>query len=367
MKILFWADGFWPRIGGAETYGLQFVEGMQKRGHLCRVLTQKDDSNWKEFETYRNISIQRLDFDALLQKRDLKNIRRIQECLARIAEEFQPDMIYLNTLARGSALAFLLFRKLFRIPVIARVHSPYWETLPVLVKQICSSLDQICCVSNWVLNVMETFLPSCKEKLKLVYNGLPMPILEPTPLPFSPPIVLLLGRLSFEKGFDTAIQAFALLKKTGFDAQLLIAGEGTDRPFLEQLVDQLGLREMTQFTGAVQVGGAAFLINRATLVVMPSHFEAFGFVAVEAMQMQRPVIASDVGGLREIVSHQETGLLVPPRDPWALCRAMEEVLGQPTKAVEMGIRGRKRAMEHYSLEENLDRYEELFKKLEVCR
>jgi glycosyltransferase involved in cell wall biosynthesis len=113
----------------------------------------------------------------------------------------------------------------------------------------------------------------------------------------------------------------------------------------------------------MQAGEAAPLINRATLVVMPSHFEAFGFVAVEAMQMQRPIIASNVGGLREIVSDRETGLLVPPKDPWALCQAMEAILRQPAKAVEMGIEGRKRAIERYSLKENLDRYEELFANL----
>lgn len=358
MKILFWADGFWPRIGGAETYAFRFVQGMQKRGHPCLVLAQRDDPSWEGSETHKGISIERFDFDALIEKRDLKNIGSIKGSLERILREFQPDVIFLNTLARGSALGFLFFRKMFRVPVIASVHTPYWDAMPPLVKEICFSVDRICCVSNWVYSVMEKFLPSCKEKLRLVYYGLPIPELAPTPLPFSPPVILLLGRLSSEKGFDTAIEAFSLLQRNGSDAELLIIGSGPERPYLEHLA----LRGATQFAGEISIEAASSGINRATFVVMPSHFEAFGLVALESMQMQRPVIASAVGGLKEVIAGRETGLLVPPQDPLALYQAMEELLKQPKRAIEMGIQGRRRAMEKFSIEENLNQYEDLLQK-----
>ncbi len=356
MKILFWADGFWPRIGGAETFGLRFVEGMQKRGHECLVLAQQHEPHGKR----SGIAIHRFDFDAFLEKRDLKGIRKIQEGLEEIAREFQPDIIFLNTLARGSALVFLLFRHLFHAPFIARAHSPYWNAVPARVVELCHAASQVCCVSNWVLNTMGPGI----HNLKLIYNGLPMPQLLPTPLPFSPPILLLLGRLSIEKGFDTAIEAFSLLKKGGSNARLLIAGEGNERPFLEHLAGKLQVA--IEFTSAVSTEEVASVINQATLVVMPSHFEAFGFVAIEAMQMGRPVIASDVGGLREIVVHGETGLLVPPQNPEALYLAIQSLLELPTQVLQMGVKGRERAMEKFSLEANLNAYEECMEAIHVA-
>ena len=201
MKILFWADGFWPRMGGTEVQGFQFLEAMQARGHQCMVLAQKDDPSWKEEETFSGISIKRFDFDAIIEKRQLKNIHPIKEHLDWLINEFKPDILYLNTFTGGSVLAFLLFRKMFRMPVVATVHAPYYEdTILPYVKEICSQVDQICCVSNWALNVMEKFLPQFKHKFRMIYNGLSMPKIAPSPLPFSPPTILLLGRLSRERG-----------------------------------------------------------------------------------------------------------------------------------------------------------------------
>jgi glycosyltransferase involved in cell wall biosynthesis len=355
MKILFWTDGFWPRIGGAETYAFQFVQGMQARGHECLVLAQKDHPDWKNEEVHQGAQIKRADFDLLLTH---KNIRPIHHFLERVAKNFQPDLIFLNTLARGSAFAFLLFRKMFNARVIARVHSPYWDVAPPLVEKLCLSIDRLACVSQWSLNVMHSFFPSIKDKLQLVYNGLPLPSLKPAPLPFSPPVFLLLGRLSLEKGFDTAIHAFSLLKQP---AKLLIAGSGPERPFLEHLVDQLGIRHSTQFIGEISSADSFSAINQATALLMPSHFEAFGFGALEAMLMERPVIASNVGGLQEIIAHEETGFFTSPKEPLLWLQQMEKLLQSPVRAVQMGIEGKKRALAHFSLEKNLDQYEELIR------
>ena len=363
MRILFWADGFWPRIGGAETFGLRLVEALQKRGHQCQVLAQKDHPDWKEEEIYRGIPIHRVDFDPILDRNNLKKIGSIRESLQSIQYQFKPDLIYLNTLARGSALSFILFQSLFSVPTVAGIHSPYWESIPPLVKKLCLSLDSLCCVSDWVLQTMERFLPEYREKLERVYNGLPTPNINPTKLPFDPPKILLLGRLSYEKGFDTAIEAFSLLRKNNPTAQLLIAGEGPERPYLNELVKKFDLKDSAQFTGEISVEKIYSIINLATFVVVPSHFEAFGLVALESMFMKRPVIASDIGGLREIIIQNITGLLVPAKDPLAFQKAMETLLEEPQKTIEMGIEGRKRALTTFSLEENLNRYETVFENL----
>lgn len=364
MKILFWTDGFWPRSGGIETQALQFVEELQKRGHRCEVLAQKDWPSWKEDEIYKGISIKRFAFNTIIAKQDIAKIRLIKVYLERIIEGFQPDILHLNLPIGWGAFVFLLFGSLFQMPIVLTCHYPFTqdERSALLIQKFFSTVDQICCVSKWVLEEMEKLAHKTKNPLRLIYNGLSMPEIVYSLLPFSPPVLLLLGRLSTEKGFDTGIEAFSLLKQSGSNARLIIAGEGASRSSLQSLVDRLGLGGSVQFTGGLARDDVHSLINRATLVVMPSHVESFGLVALEAMQMQRPVIASAVGGLREIISDGKTGFLIPPRDAISLFQAIERLLKQPEKTVQMGIEGRKRAMD-FTLDRNVGQYENLYEEL----
>ena len=361
MKILFWTDGFWPRIGGVETMGLQLIEGMRGRGHQYRVVAQKDHPSWKDEELYRDTPIRRFDFNAIIAKRDLRIIASIREHLEWIMNEFQPDLVHLNASVGGSALAFLLFVQTFRVPIVQTVHAPYLHegTFPPIAAKIASFADQICCVSNWVLEEMQEYLPAYREKLRLIYNGLPMPAIAPAPLSFSPPTLLLFGRLSWEKGFDVAIRAFSLLKKSGSNAQLVVAGGGPERAALETLARELELGNAVKFTGVLTQEELLATFNQATLVIVPSLIESFGLVILESMQLQRPVIASRVEGVPEVISDGETGILVPMRDPVALCQAMQMLLQQPEKAVRMGIEGRKRAM-LFTIQQHVTQYQGVY-------
>jgi glycogen(starch) synthase len=362
MKILFWSDGFWPRLGGTETQGFEFVQAIQQRGHHCVVLCQKDNPDWPSREIYKGILIQRFDFDALIEKKELHELRAIREYLEWIVEEFRADVIYLNTLGNGSALPFLLFRKQLPIPAVLTVHAPHFlnGAIPPMMVQVCDAVDQICCASKWSFQVMETLLPAHRSKLQMVYCGISLPAILPKPLPFAPPILLLLGRLSSEKGFHIGIEAFSLLKNKGIDARLLIVGEGEERPYLESLIRRWQLAPFTQFTVARSRDEVDAVINTTTLTLMPSHLEGFGLVALESMRMGRPVIASKVGGLAELVAHGERGFLVPPGDPFAMCQAIEEMLKEPEVSARMGEEGRKWALERFLLNENVDRYENIF-------
>lgn len=361
MNILFWTDGFWPRLGGIETMGLQLIDGMQQRGHRYTVLANKDHADWKDAEIYKNIPIQRFDFNAIVAKRDLSVIRAVQEYLERILKEFRPDIIHLYANFGGSALAFLLFAKTLRLPVVFTLHAPYLyeNKLGTHFPKIAAVSDQICCVSQWVLSEIEQMLPFTKPKLRLIYNGLPLPEIAPSPLSFSPPTLLLFGRLSPEKGFATAIVAFSLLKP---DAKLIIAGGGIERPRLEKQVDELNLRDSVEFTGVLTEEEVISTFNRASIVIVPSILESFGLVILEAMQWQRPVIASRVQGVPEVVADNETGLLVPAQDPIALSQAIQTLLKNPTKSIEMGLQGRKRALQ-FTLERNLLEHEKLYAEL----
>lgn len=366
MRVLFLTDGFWPRLGGIETQAFHLIQFMQNRGHQFLVLSQRDFPSWKEKELYEDISIQRLDFNSLILQRGPKAIRQLKESFDALFEQFRPDLIHLNVSIGGCALAYLLFLKHRFLPVVMTAHAPYvnQNAISPLIEQIIASVDRIGCVSNWVLQKMNCYFPQAKHKLKLIYNGLPMPIAPISPLPFSPPILLLFGRLVREKGFEFAISAFSLLKKKGSAAQLIIAGGGPLRTCLEEKVKELGLESCVTFTGVLSQEELLAIFNRATILVVPSLMESFGLVILEAMQMQRPVIGSRVEGIPEVILDGETGLLVPPQNPLALCEAIETLLEQPDKTIRLGKNGYKRALQ-FSIEQNGKQFEELYQELVV--
>ena len=170
----------------------------------------------------------------------------------------------------------------------------------------------------------------------MIHNGLEVPVLVPQPLPFEPPRLLCIGRLSPEKGFDLAVTAFATVVQRFPRARLLIAGDGVSRFELEQLVAKQGIRHCVDFLGWVKPAEVLPLINGSTMVLMPSRQESLPMVALEAALMARPVVATRVGGLPEVVEHEQSGLLVETEDSQAFGEAIESLLRQPTLAVRMG-------------------------------
>jgi glycosyltransferase involved in cell wall biosynthesis len=137
----------------------------------------------------------------------------------------------------------------------------------------------------------------------------------------TPPHVLFAGRLSPEKGIEDLLEASA-----GLDVR--IVGDGPLRDRVPSACGFVSRAELSEFYG------------RAAVVCCPSRREGFGLVAAEAMAHGRPVVATRVGGLRDLVRHRETGLLVPPDDPAALRLALDELLADKSLRAQLGHAGR---------------------------
>src|SRR3954454_4300258 len=139
-------------------------------------------------------------------------------------------------------------------------------------------------------------------------------------------LVLLIGRLVYEKGFQLALEAMPRLIEAGPGTRFLVAGSGTHEAELRRQAEELGLLDHGTFLGWIGDDVLHSLYRIADLTVVPSIYEPFGLVALEAMASGCPCIVADTGGLREVVPHDEVGLRFRPRDPDALGEMVERLL-----------------------------------------
>ncbi|MEJ5378243.1 MAG: glycosyltransferase [bacterium] len=150
------------------------------------------------------------------------------------------------------------------------------------------------------------------------------------------------------KGLAILLQSLSLLKGFGLQYKALVVGDGRDRKRMEELSHQLGLEEKVAFLG--ERNDVPDLMQELDLLVIPSLCEGSPNVALEAMAMGVPVVATHVGGTPELLKDGITGWLVPPGDPVALAKTMAWVLKEPTQAMEVACRARTWVVHHRSAE-----------------
>lgn len=174
------------------------------------------------------------------------------------------------------------------------------------------------------------------------------------------PLIGFVGRLTRQKGVDVLLRAFAQVEKEHPAARLVLAGDGPDRPALAALTGSLGLRR-AMFLG--WRSDAANILADVDLLVVPSRWEGFGLVVLEAMALAKPVVASRVSALPEIVVSGETGLLVSPGDPGELAEAVRTLLSDPRRAAGLGRAGRDRVKGEFPVEKMARRTAEVYQTL----
>ena len=143
-------------------------------------------------------------------------------------------------------------------------------------------------------------------------------------------------------GIEYLIRAFKIVVEGGYESNLLIVGEGSLRKNLEELTESLALTDSVRFVGKVDNNEVVKYLHMIDIFVVPSisPSETFGVAAIEASSCEIPVIASDIGGLSEVIIHSKTGFLVPPKDPEAIASKLIFLIKDPLLRRKLGIQGR---------------------------
>jgi len=207
------------------------------------------------------------------------------------------------------------------------------------------------------------------ERIRLVFNGSDLRRFSPgengsrgDPR-FGPNMIFACRQLFPRKGIRFLLEAGAQLKPQFPDLKIVVAGDGFERPQLARLAADLGIAADVTFLGWVPNAELPQYYRAAALSVIPSLEEGFGIPAAEAMGCEVAVVATDAGGLPEVVEHGVTGLVVPRGDSKALARAIGSLLADPERRRRMGQAGRERALRLFDWDRSAQQFEELYREI----
>ena len=391
MKILLIHD--YPELtGGAEGQLATFQRGLRRRGHDARLFASSAHAGGPPADVAYFAAGTTSRFRTLLQTANVSAFARLRD----VVRDFAPDIAHVKMFL--TQLSPLIFPALRTVPT---VYYASWlrAICPTGLKKLpdgttCTSIAGTACLANRCLPVwdwvplmgqmalwkqlrggVEIVCNSQSTRRRLNADGVRsehviMPGVQekPAPAPLAEPTIVTAARLVPEKGIDVLLDAFAILGRELPDAQLLIAGDGPEKESLAVRARALGVAARVRFCGWLPQADMDRAFAGAWVQAVPSICEeGCGIAAIEGMMRGTAVVASAIGGLREVVQHESSGLLVPHRDPVSLAAALGRILTNRSLAERYGAAAQAYARAHFSEDANTDAFLALYERLIAAR
>ena len=387
MKLAQLSTRFPPAPGGVERHVLEISKRLVARGHAVTALTS---------DLYREYPMERLGADVpRTAKTEGIRVRRLPvwslpgdlhypffRGLGRALAQEAPDVVHVHTYGTNHAAVARRFSRSHRTPYVLSAHyHPIWSMEGGAVRRRIRSFYDHRLAAPIVRDASVLIVQTREEERLIRENGFPLPTVAtippgytplPDPAPGDPPFgrslglegpyLLFVGRLASNKGLIPLVRAFSALARHDPTASLVLVGEdGGVRAQVEAEVAQLGLGPRVRFTGFLKDDrtlAAAF--RDARLFVLPSEYESFGLVLLEALAQGTPVVASRVGGIPEFIPDGSAGRLVPPGDEKALGEALLELWDDDARRRAWGAFGRTQVVPRYTWDRVVDRLLEVY-------
>jgi glycosyltransferase involved in cell wall biosynthesis len=308
-----------PVLGGLQTVAHTLAEHLVRRGHAIQVLTNRYPRSLPPQSVQGGVPVRRWLFLAPqagqvrrgrldLFLTSLVSYPWTAGRLSRLVQAFQPEVV--NVHFPDAQIPYVLrLRRRFRFGLVVSLHGHEVERYlgggPAArqLRAIMREADAVTACSRDLMEKAVGLEPAAGAKGTVIYNGIdPGRFLDRTPYGHPRPYVLAFGRLTHKKGFDLLLEAFARLEPGQRPVDLIIAGDGEERPALEARARRLGLDGRVYWFGRASLGEIVQLLNGCLFVAVPSRAEPFGIVALEALAAGKPVLATRVGGLCEVLT-----------------------------------------------------------------
>lgn len=350
-------------IGGAEIALLNLLAYLDRKRFQSVVLAPQGEfaEKLKELEV-RRIPISVLDG---LNRYTLPRFLRALLSLRSVLLAEKPDLLHANT-NFSSEYAGVLSR-LIAVPSIGHIRDI--EPLGRMGRWTIRQNTRLIAISEAVKHyLINERVP--EQQVVRVYDGVDLHQYQPRQSPFhekSEVIIGIVGQIGERKGHKYLLEALSALVPSFPQMRIWIVGkepEHSQEHYTEQLeryIKEAHLDPYVKWWGFRT--DIPEILSQLDILVVPSLQEPFGKIVIEAMAMEKPVIATTVGGVPEIVVDGQTGLLVPPQDADALCQALERLLLNRENWNTMGIAGRKRVEQLFSLELNVQFTQKIYQHL----
>jgi len=370
VRILQWAFPHHHPLGGREIFTERLSRAFVERGHEVLLMA---DSVTKEspLHVVQNlgncIELHRLNLSLFGKPANTEgSVKTLRGEIKDVIESFQPDVIHYHNFYSESLIFLAAYMRSNpkKIPVVYTLHDI--ETLskipPALGGDVIGRLtDVIVSPSNYIHSRFTSIDTFESKDTVVIHNGVPVSELQPKSSELQ-----VLAAASFEshKGLVILLTAWAKIQSHFPSAKLVIAGDGRERSFLLNYSQKLGIAERVTFPGWLSEEQLRTEFSKDTIVVAPSLIaEAFGLIVAEGQMAGLPAIASDIGGLKEIVVNNESGFLVSPGSADSLGKAIARLLADSELRRMMGNKGRELALSQFNLEVCADKYLNLYRSL----
>ncbi|WP_232489980.1 glycosyltransferase [Neobacillus cucumis] len=272
----------------------------------------------------------------------------------KLADEYSFSIIHAHDWLVGTAAIAL--KDSLSIPLLATIHATeygrnngiYTEMQKFIhskEQQLVTEADQVIVCSDYMVEEVTSIFDAASEKLAIIPNGVDLlnnreeESVELSPNLQDKKYIFSMGRIVKEKGFETIIEAAAIAKELKLEYSFVIAGKGPMLDTYRKLIQEKHLEDKITFIGFVSEQQRNTFIQNCEMVVVPSLYEPFGIVALESMALGKPTIVSKTGGLKGIVKHLQTGMVMTPGDAKSLLEQILFIYKNPEKAAEMAKEG----------------------------
>jgi len=338
-------------IGGAQIHVRDLAQAMRKEGHEPLVVV---GGNGPLLSQLRERGVRCISISSL--KRPIAPFQDSKAFVAlyRILRVENPDLVSLHSSKAG--LLGRLAAKLGGVPAVFTAHGwAFTEGVGVLRRRVYTLLERLAAL--WAAKIITVSEYDYQlalrsgvgdiQKLKVIHNGMPdLPEQYRARPETTPCRLIMVARFSAQKDHASLFKALHDLADVRWTLELI--GGGPDFPIAQESVATLGLQERVEFTGEVYDVPAR--LAGSSLFVLISKWEGLPRSIIEAMRAGLPVVASDVGGVRELVEDGVTGYLIPSGDVSLLRQRLQQLIDSPALRQEMGLAGRRRFEKHFQFE-----------------
>jgi glycosyltransferase involved in cell wall biosynthesis len=356
-----------PTFGGTEQVLLHLLTGLDQRRWRSVLLHHPEPALAPLLEGARRLGVETRTVPRMAGMRTVTSLPRF----LRVLQAERPAVFHANLCWLLSCKYGLLAAALTRVPgIVATAHQymepPWGRGIALQQRLFQRCAKRYIAVSRAVANQLCESFGVPARKVQVIHNGIACREFSGPPDPAlrtalsrgtARRIVLTVARLDQQKGHTVLFDAIREFP----DALFVLAGDGPEKPVLEAKARELGIDDRVIFLG--HRSDIRELLAACDLFVLPSQYEGLGLAVLEAMAAGRAVVATAVGGVPEVVVNGVTGVLVRPRDPSALAKAIHTLLADPLLAHKMGAAGRSRVQREFSSATMVERVTRIYEEI----